>query len=216
MAQAGRGDAGALAVGLRHGVTGLGLRALAAKAVHVAAAAPERMTDIYDNAAAGWLGGAVFPPRPRSPDPLTISTDCWAALWRIVEPAAGSGGPAYAPQMMRLAGELDPKINARMAAVAVEFPGVAEAAAGGLPEPFEPEALGGYGPATLGYALRQELLTPGSLAPDPYWIGALPFLRHMPWPLAHINIQVIQSMALWGLVAGYTSRTLDRVALGAS
>ena len=41
---AGPADAGALARDLRQGVTDAGLRALAASAVHVAAAAPERLT----------------------------------------------------------------------------------------------------------------------------------------------------------------------------
>ena len=73
MAQVGRGDAGALALGLRQRATGLGLRALAAAAVHVAAAAPERMAAIYDAAAAGWLGGEAVPPPPETLDPLPIS-----------------------------------------------------------------------------------------------------------------------------------------------
>ena len=214
MAEVGRGDAGALAMGLRHGVTSLGLRALAAKAVHAAAAAPERMTDIYDNAAAGWLGGAVFPPRSRMPEPLPISAAWWKALWAIVSPPFGAGRQRYAQQMMELAGQLDPGINARMAAAALEFPGVAEAAAGDIAGPYDVEWLSQFPPASLGYALSQEILRPGSPAADPYWIGAVPYLRHMPSPLNHINVTVIQSMPLWALVAGYTMRALDRVALG--
>lgn len=214
MAREGRGDAGALALGLRHGVTGLGLRALAAKAVHVAAAAPERMIDIYDNAAAGWLGGPVFPPRSRNPEPLRISTGWWNTLWRMIGAPADNGRRPYAEEMMRLAGELDPRINPRMAAAAREFPGVAEAAAGPLPEAYDLDLLSRFSPASLGYALRQEMLNPDGFAPNAYWVSVLPYLRHMPSPLNHINIQVIQSMALWALVAGYTTRALDRVALG--
>lgn len=214
MAEVGRGDAGALALGLRHGVTSLGLRALAAKTVHVAAAAPERMIDIYDNAAAGWLGGEVFPPRSRHPDPLPISNGFWTTLWSIVAPPFGAGRQSYAQQMMELAGELDPQINARMAAAALEFPGVQEAAARPIPRPYDVELLSQYPPASLGYALSRELLRPGSPATDPYWTSVVPYLRHMPPPLNHINVQVIQSMPLWGLVAGYSLRGLDRVALG--
>jgi len=214
MAEVGRGDAGALALGLRHGITGLGLRALAAKAVHVAAAAPERMIDIYDNAAAGWLGGAVFPPRSRTPDPLPISRNCWEMLWSIAAPPVGASRQGYSDQMMRFAGELDPRINARMATTALEFPGVAEAAAGGLPEPYDVEWLSQYPPASLGYALSLEILRPGNPSTDPYWTSVLPYLRHMPPPLNYINTRVIHSMALWSLVAGYTIRPLDRVAFG--
>lgn len=215
MAEAGNGDAGAVALGLRHDATGLGLRALAAKAVHVAAAAPERMTDVYDNAAAGWLGGAVFPPRSHLAEPLPISANWWKTLWSIAAPAGGVGRQNYAQQMMVLAGELDQRINARMAAAALEFPGVAEAAAGAIPEPYDVERLSQFSPASLGYALSQEILRPGNPASDPYWTSVVPYLRHMPPPLNYINVQVIQSMALWGLVAGYTAHRLDRVAFGA-
>jgi hypothetical protein len=215
MAEVGHGDAGALALGLRHGATGLGLRALAAKAIHAAAAAPERLTDIYDNAAAGWLGGAVFPPKLRTPEPLPISRNCWKAFWTLVRPTEGDAPQVYAEQMMRLAGELDPRINARMAAAALEFPGVAEVATGDLPEPYDPELLAGYGPASLGFAVREELLRAGGgLSAGAYWTNALPFLRHMPAPLNHINMHVIQAMPIWCLVAGYSPRALDRVAFG--
>lgn len=214
MAEAGRGDAGALALGLRQGVTGVGLRALAAKAVHVAAAAPDRMVDIYDNAAAGWLGGAVFPPATRLTDPLPISASCWRTLWNIATPALAGGRQGYAQQMMELAGELNPRINIRMAAAAMEFPGVAEAAERPIPPPFDLEHLSQYPLASLGYALTQEILRPGSPAADPYWTASIPYLRHMPSPLNVINVQVIQSMPLWGLIAGYTLRPLDRVAMG--
>lgn len=213
MAQAGHGDAGALTLGLRHEITSVGLRALATKAVHVAAAAPDRMIDIYDNAAAGWLGGAVFPPRARTPEPLPISEAWWRTLWNIVTPP-GPARQGYAQQIMDLAGNLDVAINPRMAAAALEFPGVAEAAARGPGQPLDVEMLSEFPVASLGYALSQEMLRPGSFAPDGYWTAVVPYVRHMPPPLGFINVEVIQMMPLWGLVAGYTPRALDRVALG--
>ena len=79
MAETGAGDAGALVLGLRREVTSVGLTALAAKTLHVAIAAPERMTDIYDNAAAGWLGAPVFTPRLRVEEPLPVSRAFWKA-----------------------------------------------------------------------------------------------------------------------------------------
>jgi ubiquinone biosynthesis protein Coq4 len=120
----------------------------------------------------------------------------------------------YAQLMMELAGELDPRINPRMAAAALDFPGVAEAAAGVRPEALDVEWLSQFSPASLGHAISQELLRPGNPAFDPYWTSVLPYLRHMPPPLGHINVQVIQAMPLWGAVAGYSSRGLDRVAFG--
>jgi len=217
MAQGGDGDAGALALALRrHGAADARLRAFAALAVHASAAAPERMLDIYDQAAAGWLGRAA-PAQPApapQPPPLPISTDWWTTLWSIATPSAGPGRPRYAERMMELAGVLDPRINLRMAAAALEFPGVAEAATGNAPTPHDFEWLSQFPPASLGYALSQAIMSPGSSASDPYWTSVIPYLRHMPAPLNHINVQVIQSMSLWSIVAGYTSRGLDRVALG--
>jgi ubiquinone biosynthesis protein Coq4 len=214
MARAGGGDAGALGLDLRQDATDLRLRAFAAMAVHAAAAAPERMIEIYDRAAAGWLGKEATVPQGRPSDPLLISPRWWKTLWSIAIPPAGAGRQRYAELMMELAGELDAGINPRMAAAALEFPGVAEAATGELSQPYDFEWLSQFSPASLGYALSQELISPGSPASDPYWTSVIPYLRHMPAPLNHINVQVIQSMSLWGLVAGYSLRGLDRVALG--
>lgn len=215
MAEAGGRDAGALARDVRQDATDPRLRALAAMAVHAAAAAPERMIDIYDSAAAGWLGRETPEPRSRTLDPLPISAGWWKTLWSVAAPNTGPGRQRYAERMMELAGELDPRINARMAEAAMEFPGVAEAAAAGIPPPYDFEWLSQFRPASLGHALSQDIMSPGNPASDPYWTSVLPYLRHMPTPLNCINVQVIQSMSLWGLVAGYSPHALDRVAMGA-
>lgn len=214
IAQVGLEDAGALARDLRRDPNDQRLRAMAAMAAHVAAAAPERMTEVYDSAAAGWMGRNTPPPQPPRADPLPISTGWLKTLWSIAGPPTGPGRQRYGERMMELAGELDPRINARMAAAALEFPGVAEAAEGEISQPHDFEWLARFPPASLAYALSQEIMSPGNPASDPYWTSALPYLRHMPTPLNHINVHVIQSMSLWSLVAGYTPRTLDRVALG--
>lgn len=213
MAQLGDGDAGALALGLRQRITAPSLRALAAEAVHVAFAAPERMADVYDRAAAAWLRGERLPEQRAAETPLSISPECWRILWSIAAPTHTAGRHPYAQQMMELAGELHPAINARMAAAALDFPGVAALGAE-MSRAHDIEGLSQFPPASLGYALAQEILRPGSSATDPYWTAVLPYLRHMPAPLNYINVHVIQSMSLWSLVAGYTTRALDRVALG--
>lgn len=214
MAEAGDASARALASSLRGNVTRRGLRGLAALAVHVAAAAPERMTDVFDEAAAGWLGFERDRGRPPALDPLPMTARWWRNFWTIVSPPEGAGRQRYPQQMMELAGEFDPGINGRMASAALAFPGVAEAAKAEIPEAYDVEWLAQFPPASVGHALSHQLLSPGSSATDPYWTGALPFLRHMPAPLNYINVHVIHSLPLWGLVAGYTSRPRDRVALG--
>jgi ubiquinone biosynthesis protein Coq4 len=214
MAARGPGDVGALSRDLRRNMTDRGLQALAAAAVYVAAAAPERMTAIYDEAAAGWLERGPAPPQPSDLEPLPISRGWWNAFWNVATPAEGAGR-RYVQQMMELAGELDPEINLRMASAALQFPGVAEAAAKGNSQPHDVERLSRFPPAALGYSLSEELLRAGSPVFDPYWSSVVPYLRHMPPPLNYINVEVIQSMPLWALVSGYTSRGLDRVAFGA-
>lgn len=213
MAEAGPGEVAASVLRLRPGAPQPDLRALAAAAVHVAAAAPERMIALYDAAAADWLGEEAFAPQSPGLEPLPISPGWWRTLWSITNPPM-DGGRRYAQQMMELAGELDPGINLRMAAAALEFPGVAEAAAGGNAQPHDVEWLSQFSPASLGYALSEELLRAGSPAFDPYWSSVIPYLRHMPTPLNYINVEAIQSMPLWALVAGYSPRGLDRVAFG--
>lgn len=213
-AQEGHGDAGVLAEGLRREITDKGLWGLAAVAVHAAAAAPEHLIDVYEAAAAGWLRGEVFPSRPATTEPLAISPAWWRTFWSIVNPPAWAGHHRYAQQMMALAGELDLGINPRMAAVALMFPGIAQAVARGLPDPPDLEWLSQFPPGSLGYALSEDLLRPGNSAANPYWTGVVPLLRHMPSPLNFINIHVIHSMPLWALVGDYSSRTLDRVAMG--
>jgi ubiquinone biosynthesis protein Coq4 len=216
MAEAGAGDVVAIACDLRRGLTDAGLRALAAEIVHASAAAPERLMEIYDAAAAGWLGRNVAPTRPTpAQDPLPITAAWWRTFWTICDPPSGVGRQTYAQQMMELAGELDARINPRMAAAALAFPGVPEAAGQSIAPPYDVERLAQFSRATLGYALSEELVGPGSPASDPYWTSVIPYLRHMPTPLNHINVHVIQAMPLWALVAGYSLRALDRVALGA-
>lgn len=214
MAMAGDEDVHAVARGLRRDPNDTNLRTLAAMAAHVAAAAPERMAEVYDAAAAGWLGHVGPGPVKTVSPPLPVTPAWWRTYWSIASPSAGAGRPRYAERMMELAGELDPRINPRMAAAALAFPGVAEAAPHGPSPPHDFEALSRLPRASLGYALSQELMSSGSPASDPYWTTVLPYLRHMPPPLNYINVQVIQSMSLWGLVAGYAARALDRVAMG--
>jgi len=215
MAESGGDDAATLARDLRRDPTDARLRALAAMAVHVAAAAPERMAELYDAAAAGWLGRDPPPVRAEALlDPLPISRGWWRTLWAIATPSSAPGRQRYAQRMMELAAELDSAINPRMAAAALAFPGVAEAAPRGVSEPHDFEWLARFPPPSLAYALSEEIMSPGSPASDPYWTSVVPYLRHMPAPLNYINVQVIQSMSLWSLVAGYSSRALDRMALG--
>ncbi|WP_293677369.1 hypothetical protein [uncultured Phenylobacterium sp.] len=212
MAESGVGDAGALALGLRREMTSLGLRALAAKAVHVVAAAPERMIDIYDNAAAGWLGAAVFPPRFRTSEPLPISRDFWTSFWDVANLPPQTSSGEFAQRTLTLAGQLHPLANERMAVAALAYPGAVEAVAGGARGPLDLAALTGRSPASLAYAIHQAAVTAAHA--DTVFHDIRPLLRQMPPPLDYINLQVLQSRIPLGLVGGYSPVWLDQVAFG--
>jgi ubiquinone biosynthesis protein Coq4 len=143
---------------------------------------------------------------------LPITPAFWKGFWDLLELPADARKQTLAIRTLGLAGELDPRINARMAAAAMAFPGVAEATARGLPEPFDVDALAGLPAASLGYALRQQLM--GNEVGEAFWRSVIPLLRHMPPPLNYINIRVIQTLPLISMVAGYSARQLDRAALG--
>lgn len=213
MAIAGSGDAGALAIGLRREVTSLGLRALAAKMLHVAVLAPERLIDIYDNAAAGWLSGAVFPPRLRTEPPLKPSAAFWRAFWKMMDtPVETRERVGVTARTARLAGLLPGELNARVAAAAAEFPGVPEAAAQGLPKRFDLARLATAPPASLGAAVYRGVLARGGVEViDRDLLG----LAALPPPLDYVNTEILQCHDVWALVGGYSPAPLDEIALAA-
>ncbi|MBL8773082.1 MAG: hypothetical protein JNK30_16995 [Phenylobacterium sp.] len=215
MVTSGAGDAGALASGLRREVTGVGLRALAAKLLHVAICDPSRMADVYDNAANGWLNGPVFAPNFRGATALAPSDDFWRTLWDVMDvPAASRQRVAFAEEIMRLAGLLSPELNVRAAAAARDVRGVGSAASSGLPtRPFDPDRLAAYPPSTLGGMLRLEMAARGRTGEI---AGADELgLADLPAPLDYTNARALQCHLIWAVVGGYSAGQLDDIALAA-
>jgi ubiquinone biosynthesis protein Coq4 len=216
MTVGGGGDAGALAIGLRREITSLGMRALTAKTLHAAVVAPERLTDIYDNAAAGWLGRPVFAPRPwRQPArPIQLSASFWRAFWGLVEmPTEGRARLTYTALTARLAGQLPAPIHQRVADAALEFRGVRDAAARGLPAKVRVEDLARCRSGSLGAAFHARVLR------DPRELEMLNAdelqLHTLPAPLPYLNARILQCHTLWRLVAGYGDDTMSDIALAA-
>lgn len=216
MAQTEGGDAGALALGLRQQVTGLGLRVLAAKALHVAILAPERLTEVYGNAAAGWLSKPVFPRRPRgAPSRFApVSPAFWTDFWALTEAQSTPWERGdFTRRVIALNTRLPAALQARVAAVALDFPGVAKAAAGGLPKPFRLSELARCPAGSLGAALyRQAGLGRVDLQAGENAGGAM---AQLPPPLGYVNIRILQCYPLWRMVAGYDRGGLDEVGLAA-
>lgn len=214
MAISGKGDASALAAGLRRNVTGVGLRALAAKLVHVAVCAPARLIDVYDGAAHGWLSGILYPPGTRNTKNDRPPEAFWEAFWQVLEqPAADRRRGAFTLATARLAGLLDPQINARVAATTADFRGVREAAARGLLERIDVRDLAGMPPSTLGGVVHREAMVRGQLGRilDPAALS----LDTLPAPLGYLNARILESHLVWATVAGYSHAELDELALAA-
>lgn len=214
MALTGAGDAGALAQGLRRQVTGVGLRALAAKMLHVAICSPSRMADVYDNAANGWLSGPVFVPNFRGVEALDVSDAFWRAFWAILDVPAQKRRPAaFTVEAMRLSGLLNPQLNVLAAASAAEVRGVMAAAANGVPAPFNYDLLEACPASSLGGMLRLEMAARGQTGEmfDRAELG----LADLPPPLDFLNTQALQCHVLWAVIAGYSAAQLDEIALSA-
>ena len=120
------------------------VRALAACLAHAAFAAPDRIAEIYDEAAVGWRG------RPVTAAPLPAATimpealweTFWSDYWRLVDDAAkGMGAGEITTRTAALASHLSPNFQARAAAAGLLYPGVNEAAQSGIPPRFKLEAL---------------------------------------------------------------------------
>src|ERR1700761_4189006 len=60
---------------------------LAAVFTHAAFAAPDRVAELYDAAAEGWLGEAINGPQvtPLGEPPVAINPDFWNAFWQVVD-----------------------------------------------------------------------------------------------------------------------------------
>jgi len=210
----GKGDSGALAVGLRHETTGVGLRALAAKALHVAVCAPARLIDVYDGAAHGWLSSHAFPPSTRNQKLNPPPAKFWQAFWQILEEAVATRRRApFTLAVMRLAGLLDPGLNDRVAAAALQHPGVRDATTAGLLERIRIRELSGFPPTSLGGAAHREAMVRGQV--DQFLDLDTLSRADLPPPLDYLNARLLESHPVWAALAGYGEGELDEIALAA-
>lgn len=212
MTEGGAGDAGALAAGMRRATTSIGMRALAAKLLHVAVCAPERVADVYDSAAHGWLFGEAFPPtsRYRRREPLPAAF--WDLFWRLVEqPLAARRRIPFTLATLSLAGRLDVELSERVALTALVFPGVREAVSAGLLEGIRASDFALHSSDSLGGAVYLQALQKGELG-EIVDASALE-LAKLPQPLGYLNARVLESHLVWAVVGGYGAAEIDDVAL---
>ncbi len=188
---------------------------IAAQCLSVATAVPERLVEVYDGLAEGWLG--------RAPEGAAVGSDArtgevprplWDALWELVlDPEAGRDPADITVRTAALTGLLPPEFHRRVAAMALRYPGVAEASASGVPPRFTLEALAACPTGSLGGQLHSlvvddgfdlEVLDRDALA-----------LADLPPPLDYLNVRILQCHDVWHLVAGYETTGLHEVAISA-
>ena len=95
--------------------------------------------------------------------------------------------------------------------MALRYPGVAEAAAGGVPSRFALEALAACPDGSLGGQLHSLVVDDGFdlevLDRDALDLAGL------PEPLEYLNLRILQCHDIWHLVAGYETTGLHEVAI---
>jgi len=188
---------------------------VAALALHVAVVDPERLVEVYDGLTEGWLGAPPDgPPVVGIPPsgPATVSAELWDGLWALVfDPDAGRDPGAITVRTAALAEHLSPEFHRRVAAMALRYPGVAEASAGGVPPRFTLEELAACPRDSLGGAMHAFVVDNGFDLEvlDRDSLG----LRELPPPLDYCNVRILQCHDIWHLVAGHATSTLHEVSV---
>jgi ubiquinone biosynthesis protein Coq4 len=194
---------------------------IAARCVSVAIAEPERLVEVYDGLALGWLGrapegppvGGGEAPEPTDRDPgAPAPAELWDALWELVlDPDAGRDPADITARTAALTGLLPAAFHQRVAAVALAYPGVAAAAASGVPPRFTLEALASCPDGSLGGRLHSLVVDDG-FDLEVLDRDALD-LTDLPAPLDYLNVRILQCHDVWHLVAGYETTGLHEVAI---
>jgi ubiquinone biosynthesis protein Coq4 len=187
---------------------------LAASFVHVAFAAPDRIAEVYDAAAAGWLGEPVLGP-PISTfhePPVDIAESLWTEYWSVIEDfVAGTLGTQITPRTAALNGYAVPDFVPRAARAALTYPGVREAAATGYPDKFTLDALALCPQGSLGNSFYHWIVDNG-FDLEVLDRDELGLSEYEP-PLDYLNARILQCHDLWHIVGGYHTTILHELAI---
>jgi len=191
------------------------LKAMAALWLHAAAAAPERIGWIYDEAAEGYLGQPVGgPPVPisRAQKPEITPRPFWTALWELLEePRVRLEAVNLTTKTAALTGLVSPNLTVRIGRTALAFPGVKAAVAQGYPKKFTLEALARCPAGSLG-AQFHALIVDNGFDLEVLDREALGLDKLAP-PLDYLNARILQCHDLWHIVGGYRTTALHEVAI---
>ncbi len=213
LAGGGREDAVAAGRALRAGDPGAAVE-VAALALYVAVVAPEPLVAVYDGLCEGWIGAS-----PDGPDdisaparPGSVPEGLWAGLRDLVfDPDAGRDPADITVRTAALTDFLAPEYHGRVAAMALRYPGVAEAAEAGVPPRFTLAELAACPSDSLGGALHSFVVDNGFDLEvlDRDALG----LTDLPYPLDYLNVRILQCHDIWHLVAGHKTSGLHEVSI---
>ena len=213
LAGGGREDAVAAGRALRAGDPGAAVE-VAALALYVAVVAPEPLVAVYDGLCEGWIGAS-----PDGPDdisaparPGSVPEGLWAGLRDLVfDPDAGRDPADITVRTAALTDFLAPEYHGRVAAMALRYPGAAEAAEAGVPPRFTLAELAACPSDSLGGALHSFVVDNGFDLEvlDRDALG----LADLPYPLDYLNVRILQCHDIWHLVAGHKTSGLHEVSI---
>jgi len=197
---------------LRAGDAGSAFR-VAALALFAAVVAPEPLVDIYDGLCEGWLGAApVGPDVGAQAAPGVVSNELWDGLQDLVfDPDAGRDPADITARTAALTEHLSPGFHARVATMALRYPGVAEAAASGVPPRFTLDDLAHCPTDSLGGSLHSFVVDNGFDLEvlDRDSLG----LTDLPYPLDYLNVRILQCHDIWHMVADHKTSGLHEVSV---
>jgi ubiquinone biosynthesis protein Coq4 len=190
----------------------------AAEVGHIAFAAPWKLALVMDrfadrrgfpvpgpDASGSWGAGRV---------PLAVPEALFTALWSIVDGAGGGRSALEFTQATAALGtHLDPGFRDAQLEVSRNWPGVADAAAQGWPEPFTLNQLTSAPAGSLASEFRALIIDNG-FDLEVLDRDALS-LRDLPAPLNYLNARILQVHDLWHLVGGYQTTGLHEIAISA-
>lgn len=189
----------------------------AAEVAHAVFAAPWRTRSVMDGFAnrRRGPGEAELDPGPAPPAPaLPVPDGLFDAFWAILD-GAGGGRSAleFTQATAGLGAQLDPGFLAAQLSVCRDWPGVAEAAAQGWPEPFTLDQLAAAPEGSLASDFHR-LIVENGFDLEVLDRDALS-LRDLPAPLDYLNARILQVHDLWHLVGGYRTTGLHEIAISA-
>jgi ubiquinone biosynthesis protein Coq4 len=190
----------------------------AAEVGHIAFAAPWKLTRVMDRFAhrRGFVvpGSDATRAGEAGRPPLAVPEALFTALWAIVDGAGGGRSALEFTQATAALGtHLDPGFRDAQLAVSRKWPGVAEAAAQGWPEPFTLAQLGSAPAGSLA-AEFHDLIVLNGFDLEVLDRNAMS-LQDLPAPLDYLNARILQVHDLWHLVGGYRTTGLHEIAISA-